>query len=128
MYCKNCGKQIDPKAVVCVHCGVGTQSGSNFCRNCGNPRQPETIICPHCGTVKETAQKSRLVAGLLGVLLGGFGAHNFYLGNNRRAVAQILLTVLLFGTGHIWGIIEGIMIFTGNINSDANGLPLKNDM
>ena len=22
MYCKNCGKQIDDKAVLCVHCGV----------------------------------------------------------------------------------------------------------
>ena len=22
MYCKNCGKEIDDKAVICVHCGV----------------------------------------------------------------------------------------------------------
>ncbi|MCB5223800.1 MAG: zinc ribbon domain-containing protein [Candidatus Cloacimonadaceae bacterium] len=28
MYCNNCGKQIDDNAVVCVHCGVPTQSGS----------------------------------------------------------------------------------------------------
>lgn len=24
MFCKNCGKEIDDKAVVCVHCGVAT--------------------------------------------------------------------------------------------------------
>lgn len=24
MYCQNCGKEIDDKAVVCVHCGVET--------------------------------------------------------------------------------------------------------
>lgn len=24
MYCKNCGKQIDDNAVVCIHCGVAT--------------------------------------------------------------------------------------------------------
>lgn len=24
MYCKNCGKQIDDKAVICPHCGVAT--------------------------------------------------------------------------------------------------------
>jgi hypothetical protein len=24
MYCKNCGKQIDDNAVVCVHCGTAT--------------------------------------------------------------------------------------------------------
>lgn len=26
MYCSNCGKEIDNKAVVCVYCGVGTQN------------------------------------------------------------------------------------------------------
>ena len=128
MYCKNCGKEIDSKAVVCIHCGVGTHSGSNFCKSCGNPMQSGTHVCTRCGVAKEGFQKSRLVAGVLGVLLGGFGAHNFYLGNTRRAVAQILLTLLLFGTGWVWGIIEGVMIFTGNINCDANGIPLKNDM
>lgn len=25
MYCKNCGQQIDDKAVVCIHCGVATK-------------------------------------------------------------------------------------------------------
>ncbi|MGL4849047.1 MAG: zinc-ribbon domain-containing protein [Clostridium sp.] len=25
MYCKNCGKEIDDKAVVCIHCGVPTK-------------------------------------------------------------------------------------------------------
>lgn len=24
MYCTNCGKQIDDKAVICVYCGVAT--------------------------------------------------------------------------------------------------------
>ena len=27
MYCWNCGKEIDNKAVICVHCGVATDSG-----------------------------------------------------------------------------------------------------
>lgn len=26
MFCNNCGKEIDDKAVVCVHCGVPTKS------------------------------------------------------------------------------------------------------
>lgn len=26
MYCYNCGKEIDDKAVVCVHCGVETKN------------------------------------------------------------------------------------------------------
>lgn len=27
MFCKNCGKEIDEKAVVCVHCGVAANEG-----------------------------------------------------------------------------------------------------
>ena len=27
MYCWNCGKEIDNKAVICVHCGVATNGG-----------------------------------------------------------------------------------------------------
>lgn len=69
--------------------------------------------------------KSKLVAGLLGILLGGWGVHNFYLGNTSRAVVQIIVTLITCGAGSIWGLIEGIMILCGSINTDANGNPLK---
>jgi uncharacterized membrane protein YvbJ len=26
MYCNNCGKEIDNKAVICIHCGVSTNN------------------------------------------------------------------------------------------------------
>ena len=55
--------------------------------------------------------------------------HNFYLGNTGKAVAQLLITCLTCGVGAtvsgIWGLIEGIMILTGSINTDGNGIPLK---
>ena len=74
-------------------------------------------------------QKSKIAAGILGILLGGFGVHNFYLGYTGKAVAQLLLTLLSAGflatVSGIWGLIEGIMILTGSINTDANGIPLK---
>ena len=69
--------------------------------------------------------KSKIAAGLLGILLGCFGAHNFYLGYTGKAVAQLLITLLscfIFSfVSAIWGLIEGIMILTGSINTDANG-------
>lgn len=65
-----------------------------------------------------------MTAGLLGIFLGGLGIHNFYLGYTGKAIAQIVLS-LCFGAGAIWGLIEGIMILTGTINKDANGVPLK---
>lgn len=28
MFCKNCGKEIDDKAAICIHCGVATGNSS----------------------------------------------------------------------------------------------------
>jgi TM2 domain-containing membrane protein YozV len=73
--------------------------------------------------------KSKLLAGLLGIFLGVYGIHNFYLGYNGRALTQLLITVLTCGIlgifMWIWGLIEGIQILTGAINVDARGVPLK---
>ena len=69
-------------------------------------------------------QKTKQVAALLGIFVGGLGIHNFYLGNNSRAVLQIVLSFVTCGAASLWGFIEGIMILCGNINTDANGVPL----
>ncbi|HEY5156149.1 MAG TPA: NINE protein [Acidimicrobiales bacterium] len=60
------------------------------------------------------SDKSKTTAGLLGILLGGFGVHNFYLGFTNKAILQIVVTVFTCGLGALWGIFEGIMILTGN--------------
>ncbi len=69
--------------------------------------------------------KSKMAAGLLGVFLGGFGVHRFYLGYVGIGIAQILVTVFTCGLGWIWGFIEGILILTGTIDRDAEGKLLK---
>ena len=66
-----------------------------------------------------------MAAGLLGIFLGGWGIHNFYLGNTTRGIIQIIVTIVTCGIGAIWGLVEGIMILTGAINTDAKGNPLK---
>ncbi|KFJ04731.1 TM2 domain-containing protein [Bifidobacterium subtile] len=79
--------------------------------------------------------RQKLVAGLLGIFLGCFGVHNFYLGNTGKAVAQLLLTligwIVLFGpfVSWVWGLIEGILILCANYGSpwhrDALGVELR---
>ena len=128
MFCKNCGNPMDPNAAICVKCGCAKGTGANFCPNCGQPTTPNASVCIHCGValtppVPTGEQKSKLVAGLLGLFLGGYGVHNFYLGYTGKGVAQILLSFCC-GVGYIWGLIEGIMILCGNINKDAKGNPL----
>src|SRR6185312_4179562 len=61
--------------------------------------------------VPNTGQtKTRSTYVLLGVLLGAFGAHNFYAGNRNRALIQLGITVLTLGYGSpfswIWAVIE----------------------
>ena len=70
-----------------------------------------------------TSSKSKLVAGLLALFVGGIGVHNFYLGYMGRGIAQLLLSWT--GITSIWALIEAIMIFTGSM-TDANGNPLSN--
>lgn len=72
--------------------------------------------------------KSRLAAGLLGILLGGLGIHRFYLGYVGIGIAQIVVTFLTAGVGAIWGLIEGILYLTsrtGTYSVDATGRPLR---
>lgn len=73
-----------------------------------------------------TPLKSKMVAGLLGIFLGGFGVHNFYLGNTNKGIIQIVVTLVTCGLGAIWGTIEGILILVGNesFSTDAEGRPL----
>ncbi|MDD2418078.1 MAG: TM2 domain-containing protein [Oscillospiraceae bacterium] len=78
-------------------------------------------------------QKSKVVAGLLGIFLGHLGIHNFYLGFQSRALTQLLLCLigglLTFGIVSfamwVWGLVEGIMILSGSITVDANNVPLR---
>jgi hypothetical protein len=68
--------------------------------------------------------KQKMVAGILGILLGYLGAHSFYLGNTKKGIIQLVVSVVTCGLGGLWGLIEGIQILTGSIQTDAYGVPL----
>ena len=129
MFCRNCGKEVSEQAVMCVSCGCPPNSGKRFCQSCGAETNPSAEVCVKCGVKLATAipagAKSKLAAGLLGIFLGGFGVHRFYLGYVGIGIAQIIVTLVTFGMGALWGFIEGILILTGSINKDAKGQPLK---
>jgi len=131
MFCRNCGNQMDNLAAVCVKCGVPAGRGNSFCPNCGDATNPMAQVCVKCGVnlgavAAGNGQKSKLVAGLLGIFLGGFGIHRFYLGYTGIGVAQIIVTLITCGIAALWGFIEGILILVGStITKDAQGNPLK---
>lgn len=133
MFCKNCGKEIDPGAAICVGCGFANGTGMNYCQNCGQPITPGAAICTYCGfavtaaPVAANGQKSKLVAVLLAFFLGSIGIHDFYLGYTKYGVIKIILTVCTGVGGGIWALIDFIRLLTGSLNADANGVPLKNE-
>ena len=99
-----------------------------YCSKCGKEMAQGTAYCPGCGaaqTPEIAGQKSKIVAGLLGIFVGEFGIHRFYLGYTTIGIIQIVVTILTLGIGGLWGFIEGILILVGNINKDAQGRPLK---
>jgi len=70
------------------------------------------------------SEKQKLVAGLLQIFLGGFGIGRFYIGDNKTGVLQIVVTILTCGLGSLWGLIDGILMLTGE-PTDAQGRPLR---
>ena len=134
MYCQHCGSPIDDHAAFCPNCGAPTAAPKNPDQQQTAPpymNQPagnQTGYTVPQQTYPAGSQKSKLAAGLLGIFLGSLGVHNFYLGYTGKAVAQLLITLLTCGIGaigtSIWGLVEGILILTGSMNVDANGVPL----
>lgn len=99
---------------------------------------------------KQFSSKSRLTALLLGIVLGGLGIHNFYLGKIGRGILKIFLRfigIIVFSIGYfenfnynkivfyiglcmifipiIWAFFEWIFIALGEAK-DSEGLLVVN--
>lgn len=124
MFCKQCGKPIDDGQELCEDC----KNTANANQGAASQTVNVNVNSGNTGSANPQA-KSKMAAGLLGIFLGAFGVHNFYLGYTGKAVAQLLITILSCGflafASSIWGLIEGILILTGSISVDANGNPLR---
>lgn len=127
----------------CSHCGVQIPDGSTFCPKCGTQVKAQASNQTTAQAQNNTAiqnnvsqpntGKSKMAAGLLGIFLGVWGVHNFYLGYKTKAIIQVLLgtvgCILIIGPiiSGIWGFIEGILILCGKISVDGNGVPLSSN-
>lgn len=75
-----------------------------------------TYQAPNTAAVPK--QKSKVVAGLLGIFLGGFGIHKFYLGYTQAGIIMLLVTligaIVIVGplAMAVIGLIEGIIYLT----------------
>ncbi len=72
----------------------------------------------------DVSDKSKVVAGILGILLGSFGAGRFYIGDVKTGVLQLVVSIVTCGLGGLWGVIDGILILV-NGGYDAHGRRLR---
>ena len=92
-YCRECGKEVNEKAVVCIHCGCAIE-------------QPKcNINKPH----------NKWIALLLWFFLGGFGGHKFYVGEVGWGITYLLSMTIgwFFIVPPIW---IGIMLIIDLVN------------
>jgi TM2 domain-containing membrane protein YozV len=61
-------------------------------------------------------ESKRVIAGILGILLGALGVHKFVLGYTTQGIIMLVITVFTFGFGAsltgLIGLIEGIIYLT----------------
>ncbi len=111
------------KIVRCPNCAAENTGLENYCRNCGSMlpvsyENQQMQSQPRSGQQIPGADK-KVLAGVLGILLGGFGIHKFVLGYNNEGIIMIAVQVVgwfLCGIPSlvisVIGIIEGIMYLT----------------
>lgn len=93
-----------------------TQHPTKFCFTCGTKIHERAEICPACGVrqpdvsqsikLGDRDHKSRIAAVFLALLLGGIGAHKFYLNQSGQGLVYLLLCWTLIPA--VCGLIEGV--------------------
>lgn len=106
----------------CTKCGAVNEETNQYCISCQAPLSPvsggyQPMQSVNQGAAQMTDLKpagadKKLVAGICGILVGGFGVHKFILGYTTEGIIQLVITLLTCGAGGIIGIIEGIIYLT----------------
>lgn len=135
-FCTNCGAEMQDNINVCPKCGAAqpdgntTQQNNNYGAPQGQPNGGYNQGQPNGGYNQGgynpqyqpqggnngPATKSKVAAGVLGILLGALGIHKFYLGYTKEALIMLLVSLLTCGLVSpvmgVIGLIEGILYLT----------------
>lgn len=114
MYCTNCGKEMNEQQAICLNCGVKPGVGRAFCGHCGRSVAPNAEVCMGCGVPLKKAAgnlagKDKTTMALICFFLGGLGVHNFMMGESKKGIFKIVMS-LCCGIGGIFALIDFINI------------------
>lgn len=128
MFCKNCGEAMNDNQAICLKCGVKTGNGNAYCANCGQAIAPNADVCMNCGVAVKTSAaggdlngQDKIVMILICFFLGGLGIHNFMMGETKKGIFKIIMS-LLCGIGGILALVDLIRIAMGSYVVDPTKL------
>lgn len=112
--------------VTCRNCHSQNPANFQTCTNCGTMLNVNPMPMQPVGGQQVPGADKRILAGILGIILGGLGIHKFVLGYNQEGViligtylAGIVLTVITCGIAFpilmipsVIGLIEGVIYLT----------------
>lgn len=118
-HCAACGALLTGAGNFCPKCGTPTSGGAvSYCPACGAQMYAGQAVCTNCGRNANqggfggSGVKSKTVAGILALLVGGLGIHKFYLGSWGWGIVYILTCWLWIPS--LVALIEGIIYLTMN--------------
>ncbi len=76
------------------------------------PQTPPPMQAAAPSAYTKEQKDKKLLAGLLGILLGWTGAHKFVLGYQKEGIIQLLVSLVTCGLFGLVGLIEGIIYLT----------------
>ena len=111
-YCTKCGAVNDETAQYCVSCQAALTPVSGY-----QPMQSVNQGSSEAMTDwKAKGADKKILAGVLGIVVGAFGIHKFVLGYTTEGIIMLLTTVLTCGilaiVPSVIGIVEGIIYLT----------------
>ena len=126
MYCRNCGEIMNDNQAICLKCGVKTGDGVAFCPNCGGAVNFDAQFCLNCGAALKKAAgdlngQDKIVMILICLFLGGWGIHNFIMGETKKGIFKIVMSFVC-GIGGILAIIDLVRIAMGTYVVDTEKL------
>lgn len=129
VFCTKCGAQNDDSSRTCLSCQAelpvisGKQTTAYQAEyqppfeSAYQPIQPPAHYAqPQIDDWQKAGADKKIIAGILGIVVGAFGIHKFVLGYQKEGLIMLLVSLLscgtLAGVMHVIGIVEGIMYLT----------------
>lgn len=118
MKCPNCGGPRDQNDRICIYCGTkferekpsANKQEIHFHYHQETRTEPQVRVEHIYTPMEKRSTRSRLVALLLCIFLGVFGAHKFYLGKMGMGV----LYFFTYGLFSIGWLVDIIILLCGN--------------